>query len=73
MVDDDGFWDIEGEKEKGNNRGPRGLVLAREFRSFLWGKKVWWLAPILVMLVLVAVVILFSQASAMSAFVYALF
>ena len=44
-----------------------------EFGSFLWERKLWWLAPIVVLLLLVTVLIVFGQSSALSPFIYALF
>jgi len=47
--------------------------LLGEFWEFLKERKAWWLTPIIVMLVLVAILIIFGQSSAVSPFVYALF
>ncbi len=47
--------------------------LLREFWSFLKVRKMWWLAPIIIMLALVGVLIIISQSSALSPFIYALF
>ena len=44
-----------------------------ELWDFLKVRKVWWLTPIIVMLLLVAVLIIFGQSSAVSPFVYTLF
>jgi len=44
-----------------------------ELWDFLKVRKRWWLTPIIVMLVLVAILIIFGQSSAVSPFVYALF
>tara|TARA_Y100000034_G_C6711013_1_gene314066 strand:+ start:438 stop:599 length:162 start_codon:yes stop_codon:yes gene_type:complete len=44
-----------------------------EVWNFLRVRKAWWLAPIIIMLVLVGVLIVFSQSSALSPFIYALF
>lgn len=41
--------------------------------AFLRERKAWWLAPIIVTLLLVGVLIVFSQSSALSPFIYALF
>ena len=51
----------------------RNRYLIREFWDFMKIKKKWWLLPILIMLILVGVLIVFSQTSAISPFVYALF
>ena len=47
--------------------------LLGEFWEFLKERKAWWLTPIIVMLVLVGVLIIFGQSSAVSPFIYALF
>jgi hypothetical protein len=44
-----------------------------EIWDFLKVRKVWWLTPIIVMLLLVAILIIFGQSTAVSPFVYALF
>jgi hypothetical protein len=45
----------------------------RELWDFLKERKAWWLTPIIIMLLLVAILIIFGQSSAVSPFVYALF
>lgn len=40
--------------------------------EFLWKKKLWWMIPIFLMLVLIGALVLFAQSSALSPFVYAL-
>lgn len=52
----------------GNNKG-----LIGEFWDFLKVRKAWWLVPIIIMLVIVGIVIIFGQSSALSPFIYALF
>ena len=47
--------------------------LLGEIWDFLKVRKAWWLAPIIMMLVLAAVLIIVSQSSAVSPFIYALF
>ena len=46
--------------------------LLREVWDFLKVRKAWWLAPIIVLLVLIGVIIIFGQSSALSPFIYAL-
>ncbi|MBS3140789.1 hypothetical protein J4405_01430 [Candidatus Woesearchaeota archaeon] len=43
-----------------------------EFWDFLKIRKKWWLLPIIIMLILVGVLIVFGQSSAISPFIYAL-
>jgi len=50
------------------NRGILG-----EFWDFLKVRKAWWLAPIIILLVLVGILIIAGQSSALSPFIYALF
>ncbi len=50
-----------------------GLYLLKELWAFMKERKKWWLLPIVIMLVLVAVLIIFGQASPVSPFIYALF
>ncbi|MBI5392212.1 hypothetical protein HZB00_04375 [Candidatus Woesearchaeota archaeon] len=46
--------------------------LIREVWEFLKVRKAWWITPIVIMLILVAVLIIIGQSSAVSPFVYAL-
>ncbi len=46
--------------------------LIGELWDFLKVRKVWWLSPIIVMIVLVSALIIFAQGSAVSPFIYAL-
>ena len=47
--------------------------LLGELWDFLKVRKKWWLLPIIIMLLLVGILIIFGQSSALSPFVYALF
>ncbi len=47
--------------------------LIREAFEFLKARKAWWIAPVVILLVLVGVLIAFVQTSALSPFIYALF
>ncbi|MBT7903329.1 hypothetical protein HN587_05685 [Candidatus Woesearchaeota archaeon] len=51
----------------------KNKTLIGEFWNFLKVRKAWWLTPIIIMIVLVGVLIIFSQSSALSPFIYALF
>lgn len=44
-----------------------------EFWQFLKKRKKWWLAPIIIVLVLLGVVLVLSEGSAVAPFIYALF
>ena len=49
----------------------KGILI--EFWNFLKVRKAWWLAPIIILLILVGILIIFAQSSAISPFIYALF
>jgi len=44
-----------------------------ELLLFVWRGKTWWLAPIVVVLLLMGVVVLFGESSAVAPFIYVLF
>ncbi|MEK6939952.1 MAG: DUF5989 family protein [Nanoarchaeota archaeon] len=48
-------------------------TILAESLDFLKERKAWWLTPIVIMLILVGVLIIFGQSSAISPFIYALF
>ncbi|MBI2653402.1 hypothetical protein HYX02_01185 [Candidatus Woesearchaeota archaeon] len=45
--------------------------LLAEIWDFLKVRKAWWLAPIIILLILVGILIVFGQSSALSPFIYA--
>lgn len=45
----------------------------RELLSFLWREKLWWLLPMVVVLVAVGALLVFAQGSAVAPFIYTLF
>lgn len=49
----------------------KGILM--EFWDFLKVRKAWWLAPIIILLVLVGILIVIGQSSTLSPFIYALF
>jgi len=49
------------------------FYLLSDLWSFMKERKKWWLLPIVIMLVLVGVLIVVGQSSALSPFIYALF
>lgn len=51
----------------------RNKSLLSEAWDFLRVRKAWWLAPIIIMLILVGALIIFGQSSSLSPFIYALF
>ena len=44
-----------------------------ELLSFLWQRKLWWLIPMIVVIVLFGVLLIFAQGSAVAPFIYTLF
>ena len=49
------------------------LAIIKEFFAFLKVRKKWWLAPIVVFLVLLGALIVAGESSALAPFIYALF
>lgn len=50
---------------------PRGIVA--EFWGFLRARKKWWLAPIIVAMLLLGGLLVFAQGSALAPFIYTIF
>lgn len=44
-----------------------------ELISFLWARKLWWLLPMVMMLLLFGALLIFAQGSAVAPFIYTLF
>lgn len=44
-----------------------------ELLRFLWERKLWWMIPIVVVLLLFGLLIFFTQSSAVAPFIYTLF
>ena len=49
------------------------IAIIREFFEFLKVRKKWWLTPIVVMLLLLGVLIVLTEGSAIAPFIYTLF
>lgn len=49
------------------------IAILQEFWSFLRVRKKWWLAPIVVMLLLLGLILVLSEGSALAPFIYTLF
>ncbi|MDD4979722.1 MAG: DUF5989 family protein [Candidatus Omnitrophica bacterium] len=47
--------------------------IIREFWDFLRMRKKWWLAPIIIVLLVLGLLIFFTQSSAVAPFIYTLF
>jgi hypothetical protein len=46
--------------------------IAGELLAFLWSQKLWWMIPLVVMLLLIAALVAFASSSALAPFIYPL-
>lgn len=54
--------------------GVRGRAkIIAELLRFLWERKLWWMIPIVIVLLLFGLLIFFMQSSAVAPFIYTLF
>ncbi len=49
------------------------MAIFKELWGFMRVRKRWWLAPIIILLILLGLLIVFTEGSALSPFIYALF
>lgn len=49
------------------------LGIIGELLRFLWQRKLWWMIPMIVVLLLFVVLLVFAQGSAIGPFIYTLF
>lgn len=49
------------------------IRILRQLFVFLWRARLWWLAPLLVLLLVAGVVVIVAQSSAVAPFIYTLF
>ena len=49
------------------------LAIIREFFDFLRERKKWWIAPIVVFLLMLGGILVFAKGSALAPFIYSLF
>ncbi len=61
------------DKNNCKNMPKKNQSFFKELWDFLKERKAWWLTPIIIMLILVALLIIFGQSTPVSPFVYALF
>jgi Family of unknown function (DUF5989) len=47
--------------------------IASELLQFFWERKLWWLTPMILLLLVFALLIIFAQSSAIAPFIYTLF
>jgi hypothetical protein len=52
---------------------PSRLGTVGELLVFLWRRKLWWLIPLMVVILLVGVLLVFGQATGVGPFIYTLF
>ncbi|MBN1897261.1 MAG: hypothetical protein JW827_00670 [Spirochaetes bacterium] len=52
--------------------GRRFRILGKLFQ-FLWKIRMWWMIPLIVVILLFALIIIFGQSSAIAPFIYTLF
>ena len=49
------------------------ITVVGELMAFLWERKLWWLIPMMTVLMLFALLIIFASASGIGPFIYTLF
>lgn len=49
------------------------LSIVREFWSFLRVRKKWWIAPIVLLLLMLGLILVLTEGSALAPFIYSLF
>jgi len=49
------------------------FAVVREFGQFLMQRKKWWLVPIILVLLLLGLLMIFAEGSALAPFIYTLF
>lgn len=49
------------------------LGVAGELLAFLWARKLWWLVPMVAVLLLFGLLLIFATASSLAPFIYTLF
>jgi hypothetical protein len=51
----------------------RKLGIMNELMAFLWERKLWWMMPMVLTLLLFGLLIIFAESSAVAPFIYTLF
>ncbi len=49
------------------------IAIVKELFSFIWARKLWWITPIIIVLLIVGLLIVFTESSAVAPFIYTLF
>ena len=58
---------------KAVRRAVSRLGIMGELLQFMWQRKLWWMMPMVIVLLLVGVLLIFAQSSAIAPFIYTLF
>ena len=64
---------MRGEKRRWGAEFLARLGIIGELLRALWRRKLWWIIPMMVVLVLFAALLIFAQGSAVAPFIYTLF
>ena len=51
----------------------RRVAIMGELLAFLWQRKLWWLIPMVAVLLVLGLILVFAQSSAVAPFIYTLF
>ncbi len=51
----------------------RRVGIVAELLGFLWERKLWWMIPMVSVLLVLGIIIVFAQSSAIAPFIYTLF
>jgi len=49
------------------------FTIVRELLQFMWQRKLWWMMPMIIVLMLFALLMIFAQGTAVAPFIYTLF
>ena len=51
----------------------RRVGIIGELMQFLWARKLWWMMPMVLLLLVMGILMIFAQSSAIAPFIYTLF
>ena len=51
----------------------RRIGIMGELMRFLWGRKLWWMMPMVLLLLAMGILMIFAQSTAIAPFIYTLF
>ena len=52
---------------------PSRLSIARKLTGYLWQRKLWWMIPLCLFLMVIGVLVVLAESSSLSPFIYTLF